>query len=195
MTKSELREAIKAESRIKTGATLDSLVDSIVADIITDYCNLTQPYELLKEGIEITVVDGQQSYSLPADFAALQTVRYGRGPTPIYSWRVIAPQVASVAQTNQQGLPKFYRLVQGPKISFWPYGNFLATDTLVIDYFINPMSIYVADIDPFPVPRLESTVKKDAIARVQRFYSSSTESQMTAADGRASFNSFDATTK
>ena len=189
MTKLELRTAIKQEARIQSAANLDTLVDGIVADLLTDYCNKARFYELLKEGVPITLVAAQQSYALPVDYQNLDQVRYGVGPLP-QNFRVVDMQPPTVKQTYSitgSGWPRFYRLTSGPKISFYPYGAILATDVLTIDYFILPMSIYTTDSSPFPVPRLESAVKKDAIARIQRFHSANQEAQMTDADGNASF--------
>lgn len=193
-TKAELREKIKRESRIKTGATLDALVDDIVADILTDYCNLARYYELLKEGDEaaaITLVDHQQGYELPDDFNHLAAVRYARGPvsaTVPGVYHVIIEQTDQIAQTYRGGYPRFYRLVAGNKISFWPYYDISLNDSLLIDYYIDPNSIYVDDADEFPVKRLEGAVKKDAIARIQRFHSDGQGAQMTNADSAASYN-------
>lgn len=192
-TKAQLRAAIKREARVLTNANLDALIDEIVADILRDYCNLTRQWELLKEGVAITLVDGQQSYDLPADFNNLGVLRYGRGPAP-HKYRVIELQPESVSQTFGRGYPRFYRLVSGRKISFWPYDAVLATDELLLDYYIDPLSIYVDEGDLFPVEALESAVKKDAISRVQRFHASTQEAQMTDADGQASFNASNAAT-
>lgn len=192
-TKLQLREAIKREGRIKAGANLDALVDDIVADILRDYCNLTRQWELLKEGVVIPLVAGQQSYSLPADFMNMGVLRYGRGPNPS-GYRVIDLQTENVSQTSTHGWPRFYRMIRGPKISFWPYANIVVADVLLLDYYIDPASIYVADGDEFPVAALESAVKKDAIARVQRFHSSLPEAQMTDRDSAASFNASNAAT-
>lgn len=190
-TKAQLRAAIKREARVVTNANLDSLIDDIVADILRDYCNLTRQWELLKEGIPIVLVAGQQSYSLPADFQNFGVVRYGRGPNPT-KFRVVEVQTENVMQGNARGWPRFYRLVSGPKISFWPYDSVVVADQLLIDYYIDPASVYVADDDIFPVASLESAVKKDAIARVQRFHSANQEAQMTDADSAASFNASNA---
>lgn len=190
-TKAQLREAVKREARIKSGANLDTLVDEIIEDILRDYCNLTRQWELLKEGVAIPLIAGQQSYALPADYHNLGVIRYGRGPAP-GKFRVIELQPDGLSQTYSQGYPRFYRLVSGPKISFWPYAAIMANDVLLLDYYIDPASVYVADNDPFPVNNLESAVKKDAIARVQRFHASTTEAQMTNADSAASFNASNA---
>jgi len=191
MTKAQLRTAIKREARVLTGATLDPLIDDIVSDILTDYCNLARFYELLQEDVPVTLIDGQAAYALPVDYHHLESVRYGRGPNPT-AFRTVVLQPPTVKQTWATGWPRFYRLTAGPKISFWPHDNIVIADKLYIDYYVTPSSLYTTDASPFPIPRLESAVKKDAIARVQRFHSANQESAMTDADAAASFNSSNA---
>lgn len=193
-TKAELRAAVKREARIKSSNNLDSLVDEIITDILRDHCNKARYYELLKERVGISLVDEQQAYALPDDFQNLEVVYYGRGPNPTTT-RIIDLQPASVKQTWFNGIPRFYRMVAGPKISLWPYGSILAMDQLQIDYYVDPASLFVDDSDNFPIPRLESAVKKDAIARVQRFHAASQEAQIMDADGQASFNAAQSATK
>lgn len=190
-TKAQLRAAIKREGRIAANANLDTLVDEIVTDILRDYCNLARYHELLKEGEAITLVAHQQAYDLPEDFMHIAALRYGRGPAP-HVMRDILIQPQSVRQTYSQGYPRFYRLIAGPKISFWPYYEIAVADELLLDYYIDPASVYIDEDDLFPVPRLESAVKKDAIARVQRFSAATAEAQLTDADSRGSFNAADA---
>lgn len=193
-TKLQLRSAIKREARVKNATNLDALIDDIVADIMRDYCNKTRYYELLVEGAAITLVTAQQAYSLPADYQNLAVVRYGRGPNPTI-FREVTMQAVTVKQTWSSGYPRFYRLIRGPKISFWPFDNIVVADQLKIDYYIDPASIYVVDGDAFPVPRLESAVKKDAIARVQRFYAANTEVQMTDRDSAGSYTASESASK
>lgn len=185
-TKLQLRSAIKREARIKTATNLDTMIDDIVTDIMRDYCNKTRYWELLSEGVVIALVGAQQAYALPADYQNMSTVRYGRGPNPT-TFRAVSPQPETVKQTWSGGFPRFYRLVRGPKISFWPFADIVVADQLKIDYYIDPASVYILDSDAFPVPRLESAVKKDAIARVQRFYAANTDSEMTDKDSAESY--------
>lgn len=186
MTKAQLRTAIKREARVKSATNLDGLIDDIIADILRDYCNKSRYWETLIEGATITLIAAQQSYSLPEGFINLAAVRYGRGPSPT-AFRTIHSQPESVNQTYDGGYPKYYRLVAGPKISFWPFGVIIPADQLIIDYYVDPNTLFTEESDEFPIPRLESAVKKDAIARVQRFSSSLPEAQMTDADANASF--------
>lgn len=192
MTKSELRTAIKREARILTDSNLDSLIDDIIVDILRDLCNLARYHELLKEGIAVVLVDAQQSYNLPNDYGNLAVVRYGRGANPT-TFRQIKMQGENVRQTwSGSGYPVFYRLVSGPKLSLFPYSNVLATDQLVLDYYIDPLSVFDGEDDDFPVPRIEGAVKKQAIARIQRFSSSMPEAQATTQDAAGSFNASNA---
>lgn len=190
-TKAQLRATIKRESRILANANLDQLVDDIVADIMRDYCNLARYHELLLERVPITLVDGQQAYALPADYQNLAVVRYGVGPSTPAGYKELKEQTPTIRQTYSQGTPLFYRLV-ATGISLFPFGRVLATDTLSIDYYVDPASLYTDEGSPFPIPRLEGAVKKAAIARIQRFHSSDTEAQMTSGDSGGSFNASNA---
>lgn len=185
-TKAQLRASIKKEARIKSTDTLDGMVDDIVLEVLRDYCNKSRYYELLQENVAIVVVAGQQTYSLPANFHNLNAVRFGRGPTPT-TFRNVSVQPASVRQTWSYGSPRFYRLVAGPKISFFPYGGVLTTDQIFIDYYADPGSLFLLDTDNFPIPRLESAVKKDTIARVLNFTSASTEGEVQDRNAAGSF--------
>lgn len=184
-TKLQLRTAIKREARIKSATNLDQLVDDIVADLMRDYCNKGRYYELLQENVAITLIAAQQAYSLPADYQNLEVVRYGVGPNPT-AFRILDPQPMSVKQTWSCGYPSFYRLV-GTKLSLFPYSAIAIQDQLLIDYYVDPASLYTSDGAEFPVSRLESAIKKDAIARVQRFHAADQDAQLTDADSHASY--------
>lgn len=184
-TKAQLRDAIKRESRIITNANLDTLVDDIVADIMRDFCNLARYHELLLEYVPITLVTGQQVYAFPNDYQNLAVVRYGVGSAPT-SFKELILQTDAVKRTFSQGYPLFYKLTKAG-ISLFPFGRIVDTDTCSIDYYQDPATLYTLDSSPFPIPRLESAVKKSAIARVQRFHSADNEATMTKGDGNTSF--------
>lgn len=191
MTKAQLRTAIKREARILANSDLDTLVDDIVVDILRDLCNLARYHELFVEGAVVTLVAAQQEYSLPNDYQHMGILRFGRGPNPT-TFRDLKLQTGAVKQTWNVGYPLFYRLIRGNKISIYPYINLLTTDQLLLDYYIDPLSIFDAEDDDFPVPRLEGAVKKQAIARVQRFSSSLPEAQASTQDASGSINAANA---
>ncbi len=192
-TKAQLRTQIKQEARIKTGTNLDTLVDAIVADILRDLGNSTRHPELLIIDEELTAVDATATYALPADFQNLLAVRYGIGPNATY-FRTLTEQLQRVNQSNAIGYPKWYRITSGLSLTFFPYENILATDSIFIDYYCDPNGLYILESAPFPVPRLESTVKKKAIARLQRFHASNQESQLMRQDAQDSFISSESST-
>lgn len=190
MTLVELRTACKREARIKSADNLDTLVDEIIIEILRDYTNRARYGELLTENVAITLVAAQAAYSLPDDYQNLETLRFARGPVSVNSpgvYRELDPIPPVVSRTYQNGFPKYYRLLSNSRISLWPYGTLLVTDSLLIDYYIDPASIFSDDADEFPVPRLESAVKKDTIARLQRFYADTQGAQGMDADAKSSY--------
>lgn len=190
-TKAQLRESIKQEVRIKSNTNLDALVDDIVADILTDTCNLARYHELLQERIPIALVSAQQAYALPDDYQNLETVRYGRGPSAPGAFRELKKQVDAVKQTFNFSYPMFYRLTAAG-ISLFPFACILDTDVLNIDYYVDPISLYSTDASVFPVPRIMGLVKKAAIARIQRFHADDNDAQLTISDTAGSFNASNA---
>lgn len=187
MTRLQLITAIKQEARIKSGTNLDGYVGTVMDEILTDHCNKTRYSELLKLDEPITLVAGQQSYDLPTDYQNFSAFRYGQSATPS-AFRVLPPIPATVKKTSSRGLPMYHQIVQGRKVSLWPYADVQAIDTLLVDYYVDPLSVFSADGDEFPVAKLQSTVKKETIARVQRFHASLPEAQAMAQDAQSSFN-------
>lgn len=191
MTLAQLREACKREARVKSATNLDDLIDQILIEVLRDYTNKARYDELLLEDVTITLVDAQAAYDLPEDYQNMEAVRFARGPISLPShsgvFRELDPQPPGVKRTYRDGFPKYYRIISGRRISVWQFGTILSTDALRIDYYIDPQSVFNADGDEFPVPRLESAVKKDTIARLQRFMADGNASQMTDADARSSY--------
>lgn len=185
-TKAQLRDQIKQESRIKSGINLDPMVDVIVEEVMRDHCNKARYHELLVVNGVIAIVDGQQDYSLPANYQNLKDLRYGRG-TSASVFRVLKEKPALIRKTSARGLPLYYEFIAGNKVSLWPYLDVLAVDSLIIDYYSDPVAFYIAEDDTFPVARLQSVVKKEVIARVQRYHSSVNEAQLMQQDAASSF--------
>lgn len=185
-TKAELRDLVLRESRIKNSTTqMNDLVDRIIEEILTDYCNKSRYQELLQIDVSITLVAATGTYSLPADVQNLVGVRYGRGPNATY-FQDVLPKPETVHRSRNVGWPRYF-ILAGNNLMVFPYGDVLDTDTMNISYYANPVSLFNDDTDEFPIPKLESAVKKDAIARVQRFHSSNQDAQLTDADSQASF--------
>lgn len=186
MTKAQLRTAIKREARVSANTNLDSLIDSIVEDILRDYCNKSRYSEVLLKDVPITLVASTSNYALPVGFQNLKSVRFGIGPTAL-RYYPLREATENVSRFSNYGYPMYFERIAGPGIFIYPGDSIRTTDTLQIDYYADPVSLYSLETDVFPIPRLESAVKKDAIARVQRFHSANNDSQLTDGDSKGSF--------
>jgi hypothetical protein len=167
MTKSELREIIKEEARIPASTTLDSLIDSIVLDVLDDYCLKSRYQELLVLDSTIVPVSGQAAYSLPVDYQNIDKLRYAPNGSTIY-WEVKAPN-PNFRRRNNVGYPNWYVLA-ADQITLYPSRLILTTDSIKLDYYKSPIGLFQLSTDPFPVPRIESAVRADALARISRFH-------------------------
>lgn len=196
MTRANLILAIKRESRVKNSTDLDTMISEILDDITVDYCNRSQCYELRLVDQPVTLIAGVGQYTLPVDFASIGLVRYSPQTLPnnlpyLYAWRELTPMTDVTKRTFTGGLPLNYFL-SGNKINLFPYAGVLVTDSLFLDYFIKPLSIFTLDADEFPVPRLEATVKKEVIMRIDKFHADLQGAQMDSQDAKSSFGASEA---
>lgn len=185
MTKAQFRERVKLEGRVKTSTNLDGLIDSLAMEILTDYTNKARYPELLVTDAELTLVDEQSIYALPDDYQTMAELRYGVGPTPV-SFYKLDERGSYNSRRSYHGYPRFYfRSSEG--IHLQPYLQIRTTDQLFLSYYRLPTAIWTEETDPFPVPRLETTILKEVISRIQRFHGSMPEAGAMAADAQNSF--------
>lgn len=192
MTRAQLRTAIKTESRIFKSTDLDGFVDSVVDDILTDACNKVRYFELFVPDVTIILVDATGQYSLPTDFQNIKELRYGVGPLPLNAttpnkFATLQIPNDNVRRTYTQGVPFFYFLSGANKVNVFPFRDLKSTDTLLVSYYKDPLSVFAVDGDVFPIPRILPMVKKMAIARVQRFHNADQPATMTQQDSNNSF--------
>jgi hypothetical protein len=147
MTRTDLITAIKREARIKNSTNLDTMVGEILDDVVTDYCNRQQYFELRKVDTVITLTDGVGQYALPIDFNTIAEVRYALQVSNFNNYRVLRPKTATVKRTNPNGWPFYFFLSQGFEINIFPYDAVSSADSMLIDYFITPLSVFSAGAD------------------------------------------------
>jgi hypothetical protein len=187
MTKAELREAIKQEARAATSTNLDDLIDQIVTEITRDYTNKSRYEEAFIFDAEIICIDATGIYDLPEDFQNIEEIRFGRGPDATYYKRLLTGNT-QIRRRSIVGYPLYFFLSSGRKINLHPYDAILATDSLLLSYWSDVTIAYnTSDDNEFPIPRLESVVKKDAIARIQRFHLDFPSSDRMSKDAGSSF--------
>lgn len=184
MTLAQILVAIKDEARVKTGTNLDAMIKLIVQELLRDHGNKARFREVLAIDTPVTLVGAQSTYALPVDFQHMQAVRYsldGNRFRPLYEFNEGQLRVSSV------GYPRYYQLCSTGLLLF-PSSLVLASQSLLISYYKDPASLYLVDADAFPIPRLEPSIKKNAIARVIRYMQNLKEAQMVTADAAMSFD-------
>ncbi len=186
-TRTQLIAAIKREARISNSTNLDPMVDDILNDVTRDYCNRAFNFELLQTNQAITPIAATGSYALPAGFFGLKEIRYGIGAVPT-SMRQLKLRTPVVRRMGNTGYPFFYYLSAGPNLNIFPYSAIVSTDTLQIDYYVDPITLFTSGSANFPVPRLEAAVKKEVIMRLDKFHAEDQEAQMGSQDAASSFN-------
>ena len=187
MTRANLILAIKREARVKNSTNLDTMIGEILDDVTTDYCNRQQHFELRKVDTAITLTAGVGQYALPADFNSIACVRYALQASNFNNYRELRPKTATIKRTSPNGWPFYYFLSQGFEINIFPFNAVSSADSMLIDYFVTPLSIFSASGDEFPVPRLESTVKKEVIMRLEKFHNDNAGAQMVSQDANSSY--------
>jgi hypothetical protein len=188
MIKSDFRDAVKLESRIAVSDDLDTLIDNVVADILTDIGNKARFHEVYFPDSPIALTDAIGTYNLPAGYQNLNVldVRFRVGPGVTDSYRVLKEMTPVIMRTANRGLPFYFFLSSGLQINLFPFESILATHTFFVSFYKNPSDLFLIDSDPFPIPRLEGTVKKEAIARVARYHEALQLGQVMSQDASSS---------
>jgi len=182
-TKAQLRAAIKLEARVKVASNLDTMIDTLMAEILTDYGNRALYREVLTLNSPLTLVDAQADYALPANFQHLSQARFSvQGTTfyPVIEFNQGQNRISTV------GFPRYYAL-SAAGITLFPSSLIVTSNTFFLDYYRDPASLFVADGDNFPIPRLESTIKKAVMARLVKYMQNFKELPSAKADESDSF--------
>lgn len=167
MTRAQLRTVIKTEARVKTGTDIDTFINDTMLEILIDYARKSHYSELLVIDTAITLVAAQQIYALPSDFMHMVELRYGVSATPTL-YRTLVERNQFLQRRNSSGLP-YYFFIASDGLHLYPYDTIAVTDKLYISYYRSPKTLFDSDGKEFPIPALESTVKKSTLARVARF--------------------------
>ena len=186
MTRTQLIDAIKREARVKNSTDLDTMIGEILDGILSDYCLKADYYEMLKTDITVTTIAATGQYALPADFQKIKEIRFAIGSSPV-NWLQLLPRTDTVRRTYSAGRPYFYFMSTGNKINIFPYDGILTTDQLKIDYYILPSSVFSTSGHEFPIARIQEAVKKETVARIERYHNDNQGDQLTSQDATTSF--------
>lgn len=160
LTLATLRDQIKVESRVKGADNLDSFIDNTINELLLEYAQKNRYFEFLVTNSPITTLAETGSYDLPEDFMNWRLVRFKQTPTGYI--RTLDNRSAFV-NTPAGRHPRYFEVV-GDQIQIFPYDDVPAGDTILLDYYKIPETLVSAD--PFPIPRLQPSIKREVIHRV-----------------------------
>lgn len=175
-TLAALRILIKKEGRVEGSDNLDTFIDGVVNELLCDYAQKNRYFELLVTNEVIPTLLNTGTYDLPDDFMAMRLVRYKQGSSNyIYT---LNPRPEYI-ETPRGSRPKWYEVV-GSSISIFASDDIPVNDSLLIDYYKFPQTLVSASV--FPIPKLVTPVKLEAIRRVLIFNSKLQEAQIFKGD-------------
>ena len=162
-TLAQLRELIKKEARVKGSDNLDTFIDGLVNELLCNFAAKNRPFEFLITNFPVTTTLNNGTYVLPDDFAMMRMIRYKQNPTGYIYTLHKRPDFIETARGRR---PRYYDLA-GNSVILFPDEDIPANDLLLVDYYAYPQTLTNASV--FPIPRLVTPVKLEAIRRVLIF--------------------------
>ena len=156
---SQLVDDIKIEARVKGSDNLDTWILNLVNQLLLDYCEKNQYFELLVTNSTIATLQATQDYALPTDFGRERLIRY----MPVNGTSRTLWKRNQFLENPRGTLPRWYE-VHGTVLSIFPVTNMPAGDSLLIDFWKLPTTVVLGD--QFPIPRLLPSLRMRAVTRV-----------------------------
>lgn len=177
-TLTELRDLIKIEARVKGSDNLDPWIDALVNELLCNYAQNNRYFEFLQTNQPVTTTLNNGLYPLPDDFIAMRLVRYKQTPRGYTYTLNPRPQYIETARGMR---PKWYDVV-GTNIDIFPADDVPANDTLLLDYWSFPQTLTGPDV--FPVPKLVTPVKLEAVRRTMLYNNNLQAAQLLKQDAQ-----------
>lgn len=167
MTKAQLRTAIKLEARLASTTELDTMIYTIIDDVVADVFSKERCYELKVIGTGNAMAAATPTITLPSDFQHVDEVRFSTDngattPTKLRPKNDFTP-------ISFTGVPEFWQIV-GANLYVFPYSQVTTSHKIYLDYYKVP--VFAVDADVFPVVRLQAAVKKECITRLLEYANS-----------------------
>ena len=156
---SQLVDDIKIEARVKGSDNLDAWILNLINQLLLDYCEKNQYFELLITNSVIATLQATATYTLPTDFGRERLVRY----LPVNGTSRTLVKRNQFLENPRGTLPRWYE-IHGTVLDIFPVTNMPAADSILIDYWKLPTTLILGDT--FPIPRLLPTLRTRAVTRV-----------------------------
>jgi len=158
-TLASLRNLVKIEARVSGAGNLDTWINALINELLCNYAANNRYFELLSINVIVPTVLNTGAYPLPADFVALRLIRYQEQGTGYIRTLNPRPQFIETARGRR---PRWYD-VAGDQLVIFNSDDVPANDSLLLDYYRYPATL--TDADVFPIPKLVTPVKLEAVRR------------------------------
>lgn len=165
----ELVNAIKEEGRVDRGNDLDNMIKRLINEVYIKHCRNKEFPDLLVAGTAINIpADGDDHFSLPANFGKLIHVRYSVNSGDSFAY-LKKKNVYSLPFLT--GYPQWYYRA-GDQLYMYPASEVLTggTHILQIDYYRIPEPL-VDDADELEVDDLYPVIVTEVLSRIRRYHS------------------------
>lgn len=178
MTRTQLRDAIKLESRLT-----DTDLDTMIYQIMDGVLDTIMFAERIDEQLVIDTTGlipsaGSGVIALPASFQHFKQVRFSVNSGVDLIQLYPANDMTLVKSV---GTPTHY-LKQGTNIFVFPYSLILTTHRVYVDYYSKPT--FSSDSDNFPALRLQDAFKQQVLARLMTWHSDMEKMQAMKTGGK-----------
>lgn len=173
----ELRNMVKREARVSGATDLDDYINTVINELLLDYCLNNRYFEQLQLNVPVDIIDTAGTYALPPDFQVESLVRYQEASSQNV-W-TIYPRTGYLANPAP-GRAGYYK-ISGASINILPIDRLTIGDNLLLDYYAFPPKL-VDDADAFPIPKLIASVKLRSIYRVHIYNNQVQQAQLLKGD-------------
>jgi hypothetical protein len=174
---SDLRNMIKREARVSGATDLDDYINTLINELLLDYCLNNRYFEQLQLNVPVAIIDTTGTYALPIDFQTESLVRYQDAATG-GTW-TLYPRTGYLANPAP-GRVGYYR-ISGAAINILPFDSVRVGDAILLDYYTFPQKL-VDDADAFPIPKLIAAIKLRAVYRVHVYNNQVQSAQLLKGD-------------
>lgn len=165
MILSRLTDLIRFEAGLSGSSTHTAYIQETILEILRDLTAIDLYQELLIiDQTGTLTLAGQSSVNLPSDYQHLRADRMRYLPAGVDDDSYFLLETEYFDSPND-GVPVRYQL-SAKAVKLFPNSESASGDMLKYDYYRAVTAL--VDADEFPVPSLQSTVKKRTIARIIR---------------------------
>lgn len=164
---SDIVTAVKQEGRVLRSNDLDSMIKSIINEVMVKHTRNKQYPQLYTPNQALAITsNGQNSFALPTGFTHISQVLFSVDGTA-GSFKFLQKQ-NQFQLPFQVGLPSWWYYA-GNQLYIYPYTQIITTNVLQIGLFKAP-ALLAADTDPLLIDDLYPVILLETLSRLRRYH-------------------------